>query len=185
MSQLDLVQIGSIHRVWSPMFTGFQTLGNTTNLQSYPSAQAIPVQSIGGAGKNPIGVVDNRKVRATTLLLAFAVTSTNASKVAFDITGFAKIVNTSFYLPTKFFLGEAQGSVYDLSVSQNQAGAFGCDQFSLKTFAYDGIAYIEPADGLSMAILRCDMRGSDFVGIRLAQGAATGAVLSQCFYAFN
>jgi hypothetical protein len=185
MSKLDLVQLGSNHLAWSPLFSTFQQLGATTTLQAFPTGLAIPIASAGSGSANPIGIIDNRKVRATTLLLAFGVTSTNASKLKLDVTAFNKIVATSYYLPTKLFLGEAKGSAFDLSTYLSQASAFGCDQFDLKTFAFDGVAYIEPADGLSMAILRCDMRGAEYVAVRLAQGVATAAAYGQVFYGFN
>ncbi len=176
MSKLDMMQLGSIPFNPRQYPQAFQTLGNTTNFESYPANMGVPVTIAGTSGVNPVIVFDNRKLRATTAILAFLMTNANNVKLAFDLTGFSQIDGTSLYTRTKLFLGEAQAGNLNLpSASFGTPTAFAADNFSLKTFAAPSVQYIEPADDLSMALLSVDLWGHDYLMVRLAQGAATAA----------
>lgn len=187
MSQLDHVQLSSTHFTPTPMFSAFQTLGATTTLPAMPTALAKPAAIAGSVSVNPCGLFDNTRIRATTLILMFAMTAANNVHVAFDVIGFSKIrsIASDLYLPTKFFLGAAEAGNINISTPIGEATAFLADNFSTKTFAGFNIAYIEPADDIGGAMLLCDIRGAEYVTVRLAQGAATAATKAQVYYGVN
>lgn len=189
MSKIDTVQIGSFLFRPSPLFNGFQTLGNTTNFTAFTSTTAKPVQVLGSGGVNPIGVFDNFRLRASTLLIGFMATNANNVNVAFDITGFSKIENATlytspFYWSTKFFTGQTQAAAIDVSTTTGEPTAFMCSSFNSKTAITPYINYIEPSDASSGALLIMDIRGMDHVAIRLAQGT-TAATKAQVIIGVN
>jgi hypothetical protein len=179
MSKLDMIQLGSIPFNPRQYPQAFQTLGNTTNFESYPANMGIPATIAGAGGVNPVIVFDNRRLRATTAILGFLMTAVNDANLAFDLTGFSQIDGTNLYTRTKLFLGAATAGNLNLSTPLGEATAFAADNFSTKTFAASSVQYIEPNDDLSMALLSVDLLGHDYLMVRLAAGVATAAVKAQ------
>lgn len=191
MGQLDHMQLLSNCMKPTQLFSSFQTLGNTTILQPFATTLGIPLAIAGDGTHNPVGVIDNRHTRATSYVFIFGLTTANNSKLAIDIIGFSGINkpgvggSPSLYLPTRFFLGEAQAGNYDISAQIGETTAFLADNFDLKTFAGFNSSYIEPSDDSSAAMLIVDVRGADYITVRLAQGAVTAATKGQCWYGVN
>jgi hypothetical protein len=185
LSAIQTVQLSSIPFKPTALFSAFQTLGNSTTLAAYPSNLTIPVAIAGDTGVNPRAVFDNRKVRATSALLAFACTDANNEKIAIRLTGFSQISSSSLYLRTQFFLGEAQAGNIDVSTALSETTAFLCDNFSLKTNVSPYVNYIEPTADSSAAVIICDLRGYEYLAVDIAVGSATGGVKAQAWIGIN
>lgn len=185
MAQLDHVELLSLLFRPNPMFPAFQTLGNTTNFEAFPAAQGLPVAVAGSGSTNATAIFDNRKTMATSLLLMFAATAANNAFLACDVTGFGKMHNSSIYLPIRYFNGIAQAGNISLATSTGEANSFLCDQFSTKTFAGGNVSYIEPADDIGGAVMIIDIRGVEYVAVRIAKGGATAALKGQVYVGVN
>ena len=162
MSRLNLVQIGSVPFEPVKVFSGFQTLGS---VPAYPTSLRVPT-----AG-TCVGVFDNTKTRNTCLVMGLIAGSN--SPVSYDLTGFSQVAGTLLYVPSLMVSGAASPSA---GSSSTALGGYLCDHFSTQTFTSSFAKLIEPTDAATLALCVLDMRGFQYVVLRLS-GSGTAQAL--------